>query len=151
MKYPKPGYNNPLVSAYVFDLARHLENSASTNGFPAAENTYELEWPDRHPINDSIIMEIAWVANASLVIKEVNRHADSGNVILFNLDDENSRSRTRGTIVRKLGKKGEQGDDGWIDNVMPCFRHVLVVFADLVWMEGPKYPPTPIEFDSGRS
>ncbi|KAG6917095.1 hypothetical protein DXG01_003915 [Tephrocybe rancida] len=116
MKYPKPGYNNPLVSVRVFDFARHLVDAASTTGvdFPAAENTHELEWPERHPSNDSVVLEVTWVGNSELILKEVNRNADDGNVVLFNLD--NTTARSQGKVVRKLGKKGEQRDNGWIDN-----------------------------------
>lgn len=113
MKYPKPGYNNPLVSVHVFDLERHLTSAGSSG----EEATYELYWPERHPIDDSVIMEVAWVTNASLMLKEVNRNADDGNVVLFDLSDTDPQARARGTTVRKLGKKGEQGDNGWIDNV----------------------------------
>ncbi|KAF9465555.1 dipeptidyl peptidase IV N-terminal region-domain-containing protein [Collybia nuda] len=114
MKYPKPGYNNPLVSVHVFDLKRHQENSGSSSS--GNDATYELYWNDRHPVDNSVIMEVAWVANSSLLLKEVNRNADDGNVVLFDLDHESTQLRSRGTVVRKLGKKGEHGDDGWIDN-----------------------------------
>lgn len=128
MKYPKPGYNNPLVTVHVFDLGRHLEASGGVgNGalevdYPPEENTFELDWDGRHPPNDSVILEVAWVGNASLIVKEVNRPADDGNVVLFNLDTGSESARSWGKVVRKLGEKGEEGDDGWIDNVgARCF------------------------------
>jgi dipeptidyl aminopeptidase len=123
MKYPKPGYKNPLVSVHVFDLGRYHEGSAiSSTGFPAADVTHELYWTDRHPPDDSIVAEVAWVGNASLILKEVNRNADDGHVVIFNLDDVNVQSRARGQLVRKLGKNGEQGDKGWIDHVSILHR-----------------------------
>ncbi|KAG6870802.1 hypothetical protein C0992_012414, partial [Termitomyces sp. T32_za158] len=116
MKYPKPGYNNPIVSVHVFDLGQHTEDAALANvtssEISGAKNTYELEWPDRHPKNDSVILEVAWVGNSSLIVKEVNRNANDGNVVLF----DNSTSWSQGKVVRKLGKEGEEGDSGWIDN-----------------------------------
>ncbi|KAG6828503.1 hypothetical protein H0H92_007779 [Tricholoma furcatifolium] len=115
MKYPKPGYNNPLVTVHVFDLEQHLEElSVIGDGFPADANTYELDWPNRHPSNDSIILEVTWVGDSSLIVKEVNRNADDGNVVLFDLEDPALGSQ--GRVVRKLGKEGEQGDNGWIDS-----------------------------------
>lgn len=119
MKYPKPGYNNPLVSVHIFDLKRHAENSGASTGSSGQDATYELYWNDRHPADNSVIMEVAWVANSSLILKEVNRNADDGNVVLFDLENENAQLRPRGNVVRKLGKKGEHGDAGWIDNVRP--------------------------------
>lgn len=119
MKYPKPGYNNPLVSVHVFDLGLYLEEAktASTSDLPIEHATFTLDWESRKPANDGIILEVAWVGNATLIVKEVNRNADDGSVILFDLDATDPRSRTYGRIVRKLGKAGEEGDGGWIDNV----------------------------------
>jgi dipeptidyl aminopeptidase len=118
MKYPKPGYNNPLVSVHVFDLGRYLANdSAITEGFPAANATLTLDWKDRHDPKDSIIQEVAWIDNSTLIIKEVNRNADNGSVIVFDLDIEVEASRSSGRVVRKLGRYGEEGDAGWIENV----------------------------------
>ncbi|KAJ3509953.1 hypothetical protein NLJ89_g4948 [Agrocybe chaxingu] len=111
MKYPKPGYPNPLASLQVFDLAAHLDNSDA----PPEDSTLTLDWDGRHSVDDSIIQEVNWIGNTTLIVKEVNRNADDGNVILFQLDANSAQSQDRGRVVRKLGKNGEQGDDGWID------------------------------------
>lgn len=123
MKYPKPGYPNPLVSVHVFDLERYLDehdiddDELATTEFPAVNNTLTLDWENRHPVTNSIVQEIAWVGNSTLILKEVNRNSDDGNVVLFDLEASSTRQRSTGRVVRKLGKKGEQGDDGWIDHV----------------------------------
>jgi dipeptidyl aminopeptidase len=118
-RYPKPGYPNPLVSVHVFDLGLYLEDSAtSTMGdLPIEHATLTLDWEDRKPADDGIISEVAWVGNATLLVKEVNRNADSGSVIIFDLDATDTDSRTFGRVVRILGRAGEEGDDGWIENV----------------------------------
>lgn len=123
MKYPKPGFDNPLVSVHVFDLARYqAHNDGSMNfGFPLSDETLTLDWDGRHPVEDSVIMEVTWVGNSSLMIKEVNRNADDGSVVLFDLNAVNAQSRAHGKVVRKLGKHGEEGDDGWIDPVRKFF------------------------------
>jgi dipeptidyl aminopeptidase len=122
MKYPKPGYDNPLVTVHVFDLRRYQAHAESaTTGFPAEEATLHLDWKDRHGEDDSIISEVAWVANDTLIVKELNRNADDGNVVLFDLGESNL-SRYYGRVVRKLGKVGEEADDGWIDCVRPAYR-----------------------------
>jgi dipeptidyl aminopeptidase len=118
MKYPKPGYNNPTVTVHVFDLGLYLEESKGDMtglGLPLKNSTLTLDWEARKPAEDGIIFEVAWVGNVTLLIKEVNRNADNGSVVLFNLDV--TESRTYGRVVRKLGKMGEEGDDGWIDAV----------------------------------
>jgi dipeptidyl aminopeptidase len=56
-------------------------------------------------------MEVGWVADDALIVKEVDRAARIGSVVLF------TNSESVGKVVRKLGKDGEEGDDGWIDHV----------------------------------
>jgi dipeptidyl aminopeptidase len=115
MKYPKPGYPNPLVAVQVFDLSGYLDVGL-TSRLPVADWTLTLDWDERHPADDSIIQEVVWVGNTTLILKEVNRNADDGSVLLFELEGSN-HLRDHGKVVRKLGKRGEQGDDGWIDHV----------------------------------
>jgi hypothetical protein len=56
-------------------------------------------------------MEVGWVADDALIVKEVDRAARIGSVVLF------TNSESVGKVVRKLGKDGEEGDNGWIDHV----------------------------------
>lgn len=62
-------------------------------------------------MDNRIISEVNWVSDNGLLIKEVDRAARVGNVVLFKVGERD------GTVVRKLGKEGEEGDDGWIDHV----------------------------------
>jgi dipeptidyl aminopeptidase B len=118
MRYPKPGYPNPLVSAHVFDLERYLGESSMGTSFDPAESTLELEWSGRLPQNDSIIIEVVWLGNggSSLLLKEVNRNADAGRAVLFDLSDTSLLDARTGSLVRTLGKDGEEADEGWIDS-----------------------------------
>ena len=63
------------------------------------------------PQDQRILVEIGWVADDALLVKEIDRAARVGKVVLFQ-DGER-----RGTVVRTLGKDGEGGDGGWIDHV----------------------------------
>ncbi|KIY67818.1 dipeptidyl aminopeptidase [Cylindrobasidium torrendii FP15055 ss-10] len=96
MKYPKPGYANPLVDIFVYDIDK--------------KDTIELDWPNRFPREDAVIQEVTWVGDDELIIKEVTRNATAGSVVYFDAKD-----LTKGQIVRKLGKEGEEGDNGWIE------------------------------------
>lgn len=113
MRYPKPGYANPLVSAHVFDLNGYLTAVEGSLPLALSHHTWELSWEDQRPQIDSIIQEVAWVDEKSLIIKEINRSGNAGSVVLFNLEYPNRR----GSVVRRLGKNGEEGDDGWIEPV----------------------------------
>jgi dipeptidyl aminopeptidase len=110
MKYPKPGYPNPLVTLHVFDIDDEFTTPV------------ELTWDGRLPINDSIITEVVWVSPMELMIKETNRAATTGQVVLFDISkievgQLHGGNGARGKIVRKLGRDGEEGDEGWIDQV----------------------------------
>jgi len=113
--YPKPGTPNPIVNVEVFDLARW--RAAHTDGptADAVEESYlsEMSWTERRPKAESIIQEVAWVGNAELMVKETNRGADDGVVVYIDM-----RTSTNGSshVVRRLGKEGEEGDDGWIES-----------------------------------
>lgn len=65
-------------------------------------------------------MEIGWVADNALIVKEIDRPARNGSVVLF---AENS---SEGKVVRRLGKLGEEGDDGWIDHVRYLSSFLLI-------------------------
>ncbi|KAF9233855.1 dipeptidyl aminopeptidase [Melanogaster broomeanus] len=114
IKYPKPGYSNPLASVHVFDLADYLTQSESA--LDSSADTVELKWADSFPLNNSIISQIAWLDESTLVLKEVTRAADHGNVVLFDLDVASSGGTATGTVVRKLGIDGEEDDGGWIES-----------------------------------
>ena len=127
MKYPKPGYHNPLVSVHIFDLKGYLATQESEEEWHALEkverediapvptnHVVTLYWEGQRLAKDSIIQEVAWVHNATLIIKETNRAGDDGSAILFDLSHRLDRM---GMVVRSLGKNGELSDGGWIDMV----------------------------------
>ncbi|KAJ7777301.1 dipeptidyl aminopeptidase [Mycena metata] len=133
MKYPKPGYRNPLVEVAVFDLGAYLaENKTTKFGNPEVQ-ILTLNWAGRHVDDDSTISEIKWVSDDMLILKELNRNADNGSVVLFENLAETASSvtlaeRERGTVVRKLGRHGEEGDEGWVDN----FQNIHALPSPLV-------------------
>lgn len=116
MKYPKPGYNNPLVSVQVFELDRYQDAVILGEDLPEL-NTISLDWQGRFAANNSIISEIVWVGQTQLIVKEVDRAGENGNVVFFDLDLAQLTARSTGRVVRQLGQYGEEGDDGWIESV----------------------------------
>jgi dipeptidyl aminopeptidase len=69
------------------------------------------------PVDARLISEVGWVGDDALLVKEIDRAARRGSVVIFQ-DGE-----SEGKIVRRLGQDGEEGDDGWIDHVsfrLPC-------------------------------
>jgi len=108
MRYPTTGHKNPIVSAHILNLRLLDSDPSDANSFVAG-----LDWGGRFERGDSIVFNVAWVGNMTLLLKESNRNSDDGNVVVFDL----SRGTFHGDVVRKLGKDGEENDDGWIDSV----------------------------------
>ena len=116
MKYPKPGYNNPLVSIHVFEVDRYQEMKAAGDLEEVAvdQANLELSWELRLPADNRIVQDVAWIGNSTLLVEELDRAAVNGSVVLFDLE---SGAVNRGEVVRTLGQQGEEGDDGWIEPV----------------------------------
>lgn len=86
-----------------------------TTALSVQRATRTLTWDSRQSPDNSIIFELTWVGNETLILKEVTRAADRGSVVFF--DVGSSSFLGNGRVVRILGEKGEEGDDGWIDSV----------------------------------
>lgn len=102
MRYPKPGYAMPRVTVHTFSVTDY----ESSPGEPVVKN---LNWTGQMPVTDRIISEVAWVGDSTLLVKEIDRAARVGSVVIFEHGDGDK-------VVRKLGKDGEEKDDGWIDH-----------------------------------
>ncbi|KAJ3898090.1 dipeptidyl peptidase IV N-terminal region-domain-containing protein [Lentinula edodes] len=96
-----PTENNSAIIPYTSEITMNVV----VNGFPAANAALELDWLGRHSISNSIIMEVAWVDDTQILLKEVNRNADSGSVIFFDMSSSDDKARSPRTVVRKLGKE----------------------------------------------
>jgi dipeptidyl aminopeptidase len=115
----------------VFDLGAYQADS--DDGLSPVAVPQPLSWPNRLPLNISIINEVAWVGEGRLVVKEVERSAETGVGVLWDLTQSGTLTaradlgleerqagkgtQFEGTITRTLGKHGEEADEGWIDNV----------------------------------
>lgn len=114
MRYPKPGYPNPLVSLRLFSLRTLSELLSSSFDEPstlASQATSNLTWPDQKPATNQVIFEVTWVGQR-LLVKESDRAAQSGNVVLFDADAVSGQAGgvVQGKVVRKL-----DGKKGWIE------------------------------------
>lgn len=133
-RYPKPGSPNPLVTVHTFELNAHLSQAAP---IPV---TKRLRWDGEFKLEDRVITEVSWLGNDDLLVKEVDRAAKNGNVVWINGHEQ------RGSVVRKLGKSGEEGDDGWIENVsVPNRLHDVVPFAELVTLSWQSLSTVPVK------
>lgn len=132
------------MTVHIFSLPSykaHISTSSSQHGQPkpvnktlAAENsTLTLTWDAKIPAENSVIFDVTWVANETLLVKEATRASDDGNVVIFDLGRLGGPKgkEGKGRVIRRMGEKGEQGDKGWIDSVRP-FQISSLVRARLV-------------------
>ncbi|KDN43364.1 hypothetical protein RSAG8_06148, partial [Rhizoctonia solani AG-8 WAC10335] len=125
IKYPKPGYGNPLVHVAICDLTAIPTNMTTGAASKIIKETVQnattiLTWDKQLKPEGQIISEVAWVGNETLVVREVGREAREGHVVLF--DVSKTGKVAKGKIVRIKGEKGEEGDKGWIEseqNIVP--------------------------------
>ncbi|KDN43691.1 hypothetical protein K437DRAFT_225471 [Tilletiaria anomala UBC 951] len=139
MKYPKPGYPNPVVSAHVVDVGDIKEISAeqgapSYNQISAAK--LELHSPDplvsafamdldvdnalagsREKRSARLVTEVAWIGNSDLLLRESNRASDRARVLHFDLNkvrnvNSSSEAHLVGDVVRRISTVKE---NGWIE------------------------------------
>lgn len=98
--YPKPGLQNPLVKLWVWDAATRMSR--------------ELDLGLERGEGKSVVQEVAWVGEEKVLVKVINRNADDGRVVIF---DQAEGAQNKREAVRRLGKYGEEGDEGWIKSV----------------------------------
>lgn len=145
IKYPKPGFNNPIASVHVFDLASYLEYPELLS---PAESTAELQWTGRFPSDNSVLSQVTWLDDSTLIVKEVNRAADNGSVVLFSFFEQFEGETVSGQVVRRLGRDGEEADEGWIDPVSVLFTTQGFVF---IILQDRNIYPLPPSLRSGDS
>ncbi|KAK4055942.1 Dipeptidyl peptidase 4 [Microbotryomycetes sp. JL221] len=130
MRYPKPGYPNPIVKISMFDLATYLESPLDRPTFPnesdeqtldprVKASTFTLEISDPFNVNDTIINEVAWVGNDDLMIKLTNRIADRLKVTHFKFEKQTMQqvmtksNKIEGKVVRD--NDFAKIDGGWVE------------------------------------
>ncbi|KAI8824407.1 dipeptidyl peptidase IV N-terminal region-domain-containing protein [Fimicolochytrium jonesii] len=107
VKYPKPGYPNPVVTL-------HIATPGATN--PAGwDNLVELDPLHYFPDNDRLFVEVTWVTDNSLLVRTTNRVQDTHRLFLVKAVTANDTTRWRGTLVRNQTTT----DGGWITKLQP--------------------------------
>ncbi|CAN6635014.1 dipeptidyl aminopeptidase A [Trichomonascus vanleenenianus] len=90
IKYPKPGYANPIVDILFLEIA--------------SEEFYAVP-TEKNPAKDNLITEVTWSGSDKVIVRLTNRESD---VLKVSLVD--ARSRT-GKIVRTEDLRGK----GWFE------------------------------------
>ncbi|KAG7840976.1 hypothetical protein KL942_001964 [Ogataea angusta] len=93
LKYPKPGYNNPVVSVHVYSLS--------------GKTTQEVTHDDSRLGSDYVVYQMAWTDGEQLIIKETDRTSRLVDIRVY--DSETKKS----TVVRSFDTKDYEG---WYNN-----------------------------------
>ncbi|KAK9478180.1 dipeptidyl peptidase IV N-terminal region-domain-containing protein [Lipomyces japonicus] len=94
LKYPKAGYDNPIVELVFLDL------SSYETFVPTVNDSRNLE------DNDKLITEVVW-AGEKVIVRQTNRESDLLKIVLID-----SKART-GSVVREDDIRGKDG--GWFE------------------------------------
>jgi dipeptidyl aminopeptidase len=153
-RYPKPGYPNPIVTLHVFDLDRYElappSRPATQSGLVGdpvevdsrvRSATYDLVFDKNFEDEDRIVVEVVWLGDSNLLVKETNRISNKLRVAQFGLENSPTSSDMllTGRVVREVDY--EAVDGGWYEPVRcphPC-SHLR--FLAKVAYTVPKYPP----------
>ncbi|KAG0144563.1 hypothetical protein CROQUDRAFT_659902 [Cronartium quercuum f. sp. fusiforme G11] len=108
MKYPKPGFSNPIPSLSVFDLSIF----DYTKDVVTSTKTLVLEKPFNNL--DRIVSQLAWVSNYEIIVREVNRIASKEKTGYFKFPLQLQSQQIGQTIL--LGKVVMEIDYTKIDN-----------------------------------
>ncbi|EFP90654.2 hypothetical protein PGT21_001710 [Puccinia graminis f. sp. tritici] len=112
MKYPKPGFSNPIVSVHVFDIQAHQDAMGNN---PVKDAVSQLVLNSEFNDDDRIVMEVAWVSGHELIVRQTNRIATREKTGYFDLSQLASyravSPTTQGRVVMDLDFV--KFDGGW--------------------------------------
>ncbi|RKP24465.1 dipeptidyl peptidase IV N-terminal region-domain-containing protein [Syncephalis pseudoplumigaleata] len=108
IRYPKPGYPNPIVTLHVYSLA----SPAPTTKQPV--RALEFKKADAFKDEDRLIVEVAWMGNSNLMVRTMNRSQDVAQLYLVDA------TKLSATFVRE-----ERGsvDGGWLE-IKQALRYI---------------------------
>lgn len=114
MRYPKPGYPNPIASLSVFDLACYRESSQLQldGSSRVASCTKSLLAAD--PFEEALLTEVVWIDNANLLVKHTDRFAQHVRISHFTFE-QTVGSSIVGRTVRETDFAAVDG--GWSEPV----------------------------------
>ncbi len=149
MKYPKPGFPNPIVSVKMIDLDEI--RSATKKGASLRPTQFTLHSPNSDKgktdnevdrllssdagIKERLVTEVKWVSDSELLVRETDRYSDVMRVVNFDLSPsriQQQQSRTgtdvEGEVVRRQDARADKS--GWIraaQTIEPLSHHNLSV------------------------
>lgn len=150
MKYPKPGFSNPIVSVKMIDLDEIRE--ATRKGAAVRPTQYTLHSPMSSKgkiadevdkvlssdagVKERLVTEVKWVSDSELLVKETDRFSDVMRIVRFDvaasqLPKANAAAMTadmEGEVVRRQDARADKS--GWIraaQTIEPLSHHNLSV------------------------
>lgn len=133
MKYPKPGFANPIVSAHMVDL-QDLRDSDRVSGAASSPAVYELQSPsditpagldqaahavdlalagDARARQDRLVTAVAWLDEDHVYLRETNRVSDKMRGVVF---DARRQARDKGMLLTgQVVRRQDARDGSWLE------------------------------------
>ncbi|ODV60755.1 uncharacterized protein ASCRUDRAFT_21804, partial [Ascoidea rubescens DSM 1968] len=101
LKYPKPGFSNPIVSLINYNIK--------------SNKAVEIDHSDNNLGEDFILYDCKWIDNKNAIIKETDRESNQLNIRNFKIlgKEEDDIYTYSNEIIRKVNAVEEFG--GWIE------------------------------------
>lgn len=146
MKYPKPGYPNPIVSVKMIDLDEIRQ--ATSKGATVRPTQFTLHSPMSSKgkaanevdkvlsgdagVRERLVTEVKWVSDSELLVRETDRYSDVMRIVNFDLSAK-AKANTAGAdlvgeVVRRQDARADKS--GWIraaQTIEPLSHHNLSV------------------------
>ncbi|CAG8541103.1 11966_t:CDS:10, partial [Acaulospora morrowiae] len=94
MKYPKPGYPNPIVTFHIYDVSKPLVSQSAA-----------IPFTDDFSDDNKIITEVCWAGSDKALVRVMDRVQDTARVVLVDT------VTLKGTTVRE--ENADATDGGW--------------------------------------
>ncbi|GAA98406.1 hypothetical protein E5Q_05092 [Mixia osmundae IAM 14324] len=124
MRYPKPGFANPIANVHVFDIdvydsvplrpARPGSTTLDRTRIDSA--SFELGLDDPFTPDDKLIMSVSWIGESELLVKQSNRISNRLKVGYYDLSNAHRHAGSQyihGRVIRSVDYA--QLDGGWVE------------------------------------
>ncbi|GMF60262.1 unnamed protein product [[Candida] boidinii] len=103
LKYPKPGFNNPIPSIHIYSIKD--------------KTIYDIDNDDNIQDDvlgkDFVLYDASWVSNTELLLKETNRESKIMHVKVINTDNLKKKKINKSEVIRTVNATDF---NGWILN-----------------------------------
>ncbi|OWB63745.1 hydrolase activity protein [[Candida] boidinii] len=109
LKYPKPGFNNPIPSIHIYSI----KDKTIYDVDKIDDNSIQDNNSEESLGKDFILYDASWVSNTELLLKETNRESKIMHIKVININNLKKKKLNKSEIIRIVNATDF---NGWISN-----------------------------------